>query len=104
VFIKTSEAVASFLTKTIRSEITVSPISAIGGLLAKPAFSRVGQKLDPAEHGAALLLGVDALVFIGHGRSCKKAMFNAIRMARQAVEKDVLAAVRNAIQSRLDTK
>jgi glycerol-3-phosphate acyltransferase PlsX len=103
VFIKTSEAVASFLTNTIRSEITGSPISAVGGLLAKSAFSRVGKKLDPAEYGAALLLGVDALVLIGHGRSCKKAMFNAIRMARQAVENDVLAAVRDAIQSRLDT-
>lgn len=102
VFIKTSEAVASFLTNTIRSEIKVSPISSIGGLLAKPAFSRVGKKLDAAEYGAALLLGVDALVFIGHGRSCKRAMFNAIRMARQAVENDVLGAVRNAIKSRLD--
>jgi glycerol-3-phosphate acyltransferase PlsX len=102
VFIKTSEAVASFLTRTIRSEIKVSPVSSIGGLLAKPAFSRVGKKLDPAEYGAALLLGVDALVFIGHGRSDKKAMFNAIRMARQAVENDVLNAVRNAIKSRLD--
>ncbi len=102
VFIKTSEAVASFLTSTIRTEIKASPISSIGGLLAKPAFSRVGKKLDPAEYGAALLLGVDALVFIGHGRSCKRAMFNAIRMARQAVENDVLAAVREAIKSRLD--
>jgi glycerol-3-phosphate acyltransferase PlsX len=102
VFIKTSEAVASFLIKTIRSEIKQSPISSIGGLLAKPAFSRVGKKLDSSEYGAALLLGVDALVFIGHGRSDKKAMFNAIRMARQAVQKDVLEAVRKAIQSRLD--
>ena len=102
VFIKTSEAVASFLTNTIRSEIRISPVSSIGGLLAKPAFSRVGKKLDPAEYGAALLIGVDALVLIGHGRSCKRAMFNAIRMARQAVENDVLTAVRKAIQSRLD--
>ncbi len=102
VFIKTSEAVASFLTKTIRSEIKVSFISSIGGLLAKPAFSRVGKKLDSSEYGAALLLGVDALVFIGHGRSNSKAMFNAIRMARQAVQNDVLNAVRMAIQSRLD--
>lgn len=104
VFIKTSEAVASFLTNLIRTEIKASPISAIGGLLAKPAFSRVGKKLDPAEYGAALLLGVDALVFIGHGRSCKRAMFNAIRMARQAVENDVLAAVREAIRTRLDAE
>ncbi len=102
VFIKTSEAVASFLINTIRSEIKQSPVSSVGGLLAKPAFSRVGKKLDSSEYGAALLLGVDALVFIGHGRSDKKAMFNAIRMARQAVQKDVLEAVRKAIQSRLD--
>ncbi len=102
VFIKTSEAVASFLTKTIRSEIKESPITSIGGLLAKPAFGRVGKKLDSSEYGAAILLGVDALVFIGHGRSNAKAMFNAIRMARQAVQNDVLDAVRMAIQSRLD--
>jgi glycerol-3-phosphate acyltransferase PlsX len=102
VFIKTSEAVASFLITTIRSEIKQSPISSIGGLLAKPAFSRVGKKLDSSEYGAALLLGVDALIFIGHGRSDKKAMFNAICMARQAVQNDVLDAVRRAIQSRLD--
>lgn len=102
VFIKTSEAVASFLTKTIRSEIKESPITSIGGLLAKPAFDRVGKKLDSSEYGAAILLGVDALVFIGHGRSNAKAMFNAIRMARQAVQNDVLDAVRMAIQSRLD--
>ena len=101
VFVKTSEAVASFLIKAIRSEITASPVSSIGGLLAKPAFSRVGKTLDPSEHGAALLLGVDALVFIGHGRSDARAMFNAIRMTRQAVENDVLNALRNAIQTRL---
>lgn len=101
VFLKTSEAVARFLIDVIRAEIKSSPVSSIGGLLARPAFRRVGRLLDPSEYGAAPLLGVDGLVFIGHGRSDSKALVSAIRVARQAVEQDVLHAVRSAIQNRL---
>jgi len=101
VFIKTSEAVARFMSDIIRDEIKASPISSVGGLLAKPAFHRVGLLLDPSEYGAAPLLGVDGLVFIGHGRSDAKALVSAIRVARQAVSNRLLEATREAIQRRL---
>ena len=101
VFIKTSEAVARFMIDIIRDEIKASPISSVGGLLAKPAFRRVGLILDPSEYGAAPLLGVDGLVFIGHGRSDVKALVSAIRIARQAVSNKLLEATREAIQRRL---
>lgn len=101
VFIKTSEAVASFMSRIIRSEIKASPVSSIGGLLVRPAFKRIGTMLDPSEHGAALLLGVNGLVFIGHGRSDSKALVAAIRVARQAVLSGLLEATRDAIQVRL---
>ncbi|HEY45762.1 MAG: hypothetical protein AMJ88_00645 [Anaerolineae bacterium SM23_ 63] len=101
VFIKTSEAVASFMSRIIRSEITASPISSIGGLLVRPAFRRIGSMLDPSEHGAAILLGVNGLVFIGHGRSDAKAIVSAIRVAREAVLSGLLEATREAIQTRL---
>lgn len=101
VFIKTSEAVARFMSDIIRDEIKASLISSIGGLLAKPAFNRVGSMLDPSEYGAAPLLGVDGLVFIGHGRSDAKALVSAIRVARQAVSNKLLEATREAIQTRL---
>lgn len=101
VFIKTSEAVASFMSRIIRSEIKASPISSIGGLLTRPAFRRIGAMLDPSEHGAALLLGVNGLVFIGHGRSDSKALVSAIRVARQAVLSGLLEATREAIRIRL---
>ena len=101
VFIKTSEAVASFMSRIIRSEIRASPVSSIGGLLARPAFRRIGAMLDPSEHGAALLLGVNGLVFIGHGRSDAKALVSAIRVARQAVISGLLEATREAIRVRL---
>ncbi len=104
VFIKASEAVSKFLIDIIRDQIRSSAISSIGGLLAKPAFSHVRKLLDPAEYGAAPLMGVNGLVFIGHGRSNTKALVNAIRVARQAVEGEVLEATQSAIKERLAAK
>jgi glycerol-3-phosphate acyltransferase PlsX len=101
VFLKTSEAVASFLSDLIKQEITSSPVSSVGGLLARPAFRRVNAILDPAQYGAAPLLGIDGLVFIGHGRFGAEGVLSGVRVARQAVEGDLMAGLRDAIQSRL---
>jgi glycerol-3-phosphate acyltransferase PlsX len=101
VFIKTSEAVSSFMTKMIRDEIMSAPLTKVGGMLARPAFRRVGKILDPAETGAAPLLGINGMVFVGHGRSDARALVNGIRVTRQAVEHNLLGALRSAIQTRL---
>lgn len=101
VFLKTSESVSRFLLELVREEIQAGPLTTIGGLLAKPAFGRVRKVLDPSEYGAAPLLGIDGLVFIGHGRSDAKALISAIRVARQAVESGVLDATRSAIREGL---
>jgi glycerol-3-phosphate acyltransferase PlsX len=101
VFLKTSEAVAAFLIDIIGEQIRSSPISSVGGLLAKPAFRRVGDVLDPELYGAGTLLGVNGLVFIGHGRFESNGVFNAIRVARQAAETQLLDALQDAIAARL---
>lgn len=101
ILLKTSEAVASFMISVIREQIKASPITAVGGLLAKPAFKRVGALLDPAEYGAAPLLGIDGLVFVGHGRSDARALVSAIHVARQAVAGGLLQALRREIKARL---
>ncbi|HEY4668095.1 MAG TPA: phosphate acyltransferase, partial [Anaerolineales bacterium] len=97
VFLKTSEAVAALLVDWLRTEIRASPISAAGGWLARPAFRRVSRLLDPSEYGAVPLLGVDGLVFIGHGRSTDRALVNAIRVAREAVSAGLLQALRQRL-------
>lgn len=101
IFLKTSEAVARFLSSMIKQEITSQIMTSLGGLLAKPAFDRVEKILDPAEYGAAPLLGVDGLVFIGHGRSDSRALLNAIRVARQAVDSDFMKVLRDSLSRRL---
>ena len=98
VFLKTSESVARFLTDVIRDEIRSGPLTSVGGLLARPAFGRVRRLLDPAEYGAAPLLGLDGLVFVGHGRSSALALVNAIGAARAAVTAGLLPALRQALE------
>ncbi len=97
VFIKTLEATAKMLTDLIRDEIKARPLTAVGGLLAKPAFGRVAQRVDPFEVGGGPLLGVNGVVIIGHGRSNARAIKNAIRQARKAVEGDIVNAIRSGL-------
>jgi len=97
VFIKTIEATAKMLTELIRDEIKANPLTAIGGLLAKPAFDRVARRLDPFEGGGGPLLGVNGVVIKGHGRSNGRAIKNAIGQARRAMEGKVVEAIREGL-------
>jgi glycerol-3-phosphate acyltransferase PlsX len=102
IFLKTSEAVAAMLVEMIRAELKTSPVTAVGGYLAKPAFKRVGKLMDPSEYGAVPLLGLDGLVFVGHGRSNAHAVVNALRATRKAVSGGLLDAIREGIKTSLE--
>jgi phosphate acyltransferase len=104
ILLKASEAVAKLIKETISEEIKAShsPRALLGGMLIKPILKEsLQKKLEPDEIGAALLLGVNGLVYIGHGRSNAHALVSAIRTARQAVQAGLLEAVRAAIQEQL---
>jgi len=95
---KLSEGLAESLLHLIKEEIKKSPIATVGALLARPAFEQVRKRLDYAEFGGAPLLGVDGVVIVGHGRSNAKAVRNAVRVAKQAVEGGMLAAIKEDLQ------
>ena len=66
----------------------------------RPALQSLRELLDPSREGAAPLLGIDGLVFIGHGRSDAIAIKNAIRVARNAVDANVVASIRDDVARR----
>jgi glycerol-3-phosphate acyltransferase PlsX len=102
VFIKSLEAFGSLLFDLIREELMQDTRSKLGGLLAKPAFRRVYQQIDPFEIGGAPLLGVDGVVIIGHGRSNALAVKHAIRQARRAVSGGIVDAIRDGLSRSRD--
>ena len=102
VFLKSTEAVAKLLIEKIRESIKGGgPLAMLGGALIRPAMGKVRKLLDPSEEGAAPLLGVNGLVFIGHGRSDAFAIKSAVRVAREAAEAKVLDAMKSAIEESL---
>lgn len=103
ILLKSSEAVAKLLIDTLREELMGSLRTKAGAALAKPAFGVIREMLDPGEVGAAPLLGVNGLVFIGHGRSDAYALVNGIRNASKAVKADLLGAIQEAIKEQLAT-
>lgn len=102
ILLKASEAVAKLITDTLKEELTSSWRMKIGGLLAKPAFIKLKKMMDPREIGAAPLLGIDGLVFVGHGRSDARAITSSLKIAHQAIQQNLLDSLRTAIQKNLD--
>lgn len=97
VLIKASEGVAETLVGFIKDEIKKRPLAVVGALLARPAFDALKIRLDYAEFGGGILLGVDGVTIIAHGRSNAKAIKNAIRVGKQAAEGRMLDAIRASL-------
>ena len=101
VFIKSSESVARFMTDLLKESISSRFLSKIGYVLAKPAFDVLKTRMDPAEVGAAMLLGVNGLVFIGHGRSDARALVSSVKLARNTINAHLLETMRSEIENKL---
>ena len=62
-----------------------------------PALLPLYKTLSPDTYGGAVLLGVDGVCIIAHGSSNAEAIVNGIGVAREMVEHDVVAHIRDAI-------
>lgn len=89
VILKVSESVIDTLVKLVKQEIKSSIIASIGAALTMTAFNTLKKKMDYAEYGGALLLGIDGRCIISHGSSNPKAIKNAIRVAAESKTQDV---------------
>ncbi len=98
VLLKFAESVIPSISTMIKDEIAAHPLSAMAGLLLKPAFRRLKRRLDYAEVGGAPLLGVAGTCIIAHGRSNNRAMKNAIKVAARCAEARVADSIREQLR------
>ncbi|MGI6119582.1 MAG: phosphate acyltransferase PlsX [Desulfosporosinus sp.] len=86
ILLKTAEGLAGALFEQIKEKITATMIRKLGALVVKPGLQDIAKMMDYAEYGGAPLLGVNGISIICHGSSRRKAIFNAIRVARECVQ------------------
>src|SRR5437867_1944616 len=99
VALKITEGVAEAMKKMLFKEIAAGALlSRIGYALLKRAFTRFKRRMDYAEFGGALLLGVNGICVICHGRSSGRAIKNAIRVAKEFFEGHVNEHIQRDIE------
>jgi glycerol-3-phosphate acyltransferase PlsX len=62
-----------------------------------PALLPLYSTLDPDNTGGAMLLGVDGLCLISHGSSSATAVVNAIRVAKELHDAEIVDSLRAAV-------
>ena len=94
VAIKMAEATADFLFRSLRDEIPKTLTGKVGGLLIRPRVQQLRARIDWREFGGAPLLGIDGVAVVAHGRSDARAVKNAIRVTKEAVENQLVGKIR----------
>jgi len=105
--------VASFIKMMIKLDVLGRPLSKVGLVLLLPALivglpgllclwpglKRAIKRLDYSEVGGGLLLGVDGVVIVGHGRSNAKAVKSAILRGREAVAAQIIPTIKAGLET-----
>lgn len=93
VVLKFAEGLADALFGMMKEEFTSSVPATLGALLLKPGLKRIKKKVDYTEYGGAPLLGVNGMVIIAHGASNAKAIYNAIRVAKEGAQQNIVQGI-----------
>ncbi|MFP5503436.1 MAG: phosphate acyltransferase, partial [Candidatus Sericytochromatia bacterium] len=97
--LKFAEGLAILLMDMMKEEMLRDWRGKLAALIMRPNLRALKRRLDYAEYGGAPLLGVNGLCIIGHGSSKAYAIRHAIRVAREAVEGQAIATMRQALAS-----
>lgn len=92
IFLKTLEGLSAFMLTQVTQQLDAHQAGWSSEVLAD-----LRHHVDYSEYGGALLLGVNGVVIIGHGRSDARAVANAIRQAARALDVDVNADIVRAL-------
>ncbi len=85
VALKLMEGTARAVAGAVRGAARSNPVSAVGGLMMRPAMGSLRASLDPNSVGGAILLGLRGIAVVAHGGSSAEGIANAVRLADRAV-------------------
>jgi phosphate acyltransferase len=104
ILLKFAEAVGNIVVQMLKEELPRGINGKVGTALLKPNLQRLKKRIDAAEHGGGLLLGVEGVCIISHGSSDAFSIANAIRSAKSAVDKNVIEQIKSSTRDKAPEK
>jgi glycerol-3-phosphate acyltransferase PlsX len=101
VMLKSVEATASVVGRVLRAEIGRHRSARLGAWLLQGALRRFRDQTDHAAVGGALLIGVEGVVVLGHGRSDSRAVTAAVQLASRCVEQSLTERLHRSMEKAL---
>lgn len=98
--LKLAESTATFVFELLKDEMKHHPLMMIPSLFLIPGLLRLKKQVDYDEFGGAELLGINGVVVKAHGRAKSKAIMNAIRVAVESVEGDVVGFISRVAEAK----
>jgi len=95
--LKTLEGGMKFLRDAVFAVMSSSPEAVAASQTLLPLLLPLAAELDPDSHGGAMTLGLNGVCIISHGSSSSGAVLNAIKVARDMVEQDLVGQLREAV-------
>jgi glycerol-3-phosphate acyltransferase PlsX len=99
VALKVMEGTSRTVRDGIRRAVRSGPISSLGGLLIRGSVESLREDLDPEEVGGAILLGLRKPVVVAHGSFGPKGIASAVRLARKAVDENMVERTSDALDA-----
>ena len=97
VALKTSEGTAKMMLSVLKEEFSRNIFTKILGLLCKPVFNSMQQRLDPRRHNGATLIGLNGIVVKSHGGTDRLGFVTAIDEACRQADMDVIGHISEEI-------
>ena len=98
VALKTLEGALKFVFSAVISVVGTNDATRAAGDVLFEYLMPIAAELDPENQGGALLLGVEGICVISHGSSSATAIMNALRVAAEMDQGEVVAKLRATIR------
>ncbi|MBC7882389.1 MAG: phosphate acyltransferase PlsX [Anaerolineae bacterium] len=97
VLLKFAEGVGLVALQILKEELPRGLTGMIGTTVMQDNLRRVKNRMDYASYGGGLLLGVNGVCIIAHGSSKAQGIVSAIRLAKEALDNNVLGRIQEQL-------
>jgi glycerol-3-phosphate acyltransferase PlsX len=97
--LKTAEGTAKQIAQYLRQAMTRSLLAKLGYILARSAFDRLREKMDPRKVNGGVFLGLNGIVIKSHGGTDAEGFASAVELGYDMVVNDLMAKIAEGISN-----